>query len=67
MSCNCGRKCIAGSCSCIDSGLKCTELCKLKLCDNYDDDDDDDEDEIEYDSYGDDEDSDCDDDNSDED
>ena len=65
MSCNCGRKCIAGSCSCIDSGLKCTELCKLKLCDNYDDDDD--EDEIEYDGYGDDKDSDCDDDNSDED
>ena len=64
MSNNRGRKCIAGSCSCIDSRLKCTELCKLKMCDNYDDDD---EDEIEYDGYGDYEVSDSDDDNSDED
>ena len=50
MLCFCGRKCIAGSCSCIDSGLKCTGLCKLKMCNNYDDDD---EDEIEYDGYSD--------------
>ena len=48
MSCNCGRKCIAGPCSCVEGGLKCIELCKLKMCDNYDDDE---EDEIEHDGY----------------
>ena len=48
MWCNCGRKCIAGLCSCIDSGLKYTELCKFKMCNNYDDDD---EDGIGYDGY----------------
>ena len=36
--CGCLRKCVAGSCSCIDNNLKCTETCHKHNCDNENDD-----------------------------
>ena len=54
LSCNCSRRCTEGNCSCLMNGLKCTDMCKLKNCDNSAQDDDDeidvnDEDEVEED------------------
>ena len=37
LACDCGRKCSAGSCTCIDIGLKCTQAFKLKDCANIGD------------------------------
>ena len=34
LTCACKRKCKEGSCSCIDSGLKCSEACSYQKCDN---------------------------------
>ena len=39
-ACNCKRKCIAGSCTCIDTGLRCSEACLNQNCDNMDDEND---------------------------
>ena len=48
LACDCRRKCSAGSCTCIDARLKCTDACKLKDCENQyrscDDSDDSDQD-----------------------
>eukprot|EP00794_Sanderia_malayensis_P001475 gene1475-1633_t len=38
LSCDCRRKCVRGSCECIDNGLKCTEACRLSDCGNFTDD-----------------------------
>ena len=40
LACNCTRKCVASHCSRVDNGLWCSELCKLKSCENQPDDDD---------------------------
>ena len=34
LSCDCRRKCLRGSCSCKDAGLKCTDACRYRGCDN---------------------------------
>ena len=34
MACDCKKQCTAGSCLCIDNGMKCTESCKLEECRN---------------------------------
>ena len=54
MFCTCSRKCVRGSCPCVDNSLKCTDACTNHSCDNFqsneeiiinqDDDDDDDDD-----------------------
>ena len=62
LSCTCSRSCKPPSCACISSGLKCTDMCRLRNCTNQptdcDDDEtdrisdndasDDDEDDVEY-------------------
>ena len=59
LSCKCTRSCKAPSCVCISNGLKCTDMCRLRNCENQrqetetlaendpcdDDDDDDDNDD----------------------
>lgn len=40
LSGDCRRKCIQGDCPCIDNGLRCTNACKLKECENMEDDSD---------------------------
>ena len=32
---DCTRRCKRDSCSCISNGLKCTDRCRLKECDNF--------------------------------
>ena len=54
MFCTCSRKCVRGSCPCVDNSLKCTDACTNHSCDNFqsneeiiinqDDDDSDDDD-----------------------
>ena len=60
LACTCPKECTTEECVCLKNGLKCTDMCKLKTCDNQppsddsvdptadlldeDDDDDDDED-----------------------
>ena len=34
LACNCQRSCTQDKCPCIKNRLKCTDLCKLKICDN---------------------------------
>ncbi len=34
LACNCSRKCTLPKCECMANGLKCTEMCKLKPCEN---------------------------------
>ena len=34
LSCDCKEKCEVGTCTCIDMGMRCTDLCKLQDCDN---------------------------------
>ncbi|KAK3751112.1 hypothetical protein QZH41_016239, partial [Actinostola sp. cb2023] len=34
LSCHCKRTCKSPGCSCLDNGLKCTDLCKLQDCTN---------------------------------
>lgn len=34
LSCRCKRRCQLPNCTCLSNGLKCTDLCKLKDCDN---------------------------------
>ena len=34
LACDCKRKCVVGSCSCIDNDLKCTDACTLNGCEN---------------------------------
>lgn len=36
LSCNCSRRCDDDSCPCVKNGLKCTEMCRLTPCANYD-------------------------------
>ena len=36
LACNCTRKCELPRCVCMANGLKCTEMCRLQDCDNYD-------------------------------
>ena len=38
LSCGCTRKCEAGSCSCVDSGLQCPDACHSRECGNMPDD-----------------------------
>ena len=38
LSCGCTRKCEAGSCSCVDSGLQCPDVCHSRECGNMPDD-----------------------------
>ena len=40
LACNCTKKCALPRCVCMVNGLKCTDMCKLKNCDNQADDDD---------------------------
>ena len=37
MFCSCPRKCISGSCPCIDNSLSCTHACTKQLCENFPD------------------------------
>ena len=39
LSCKCSRKCILPHCTCLFNGLKCSEMCKKKNCDNQPNDD----------------------------
>lgn len=48
LSCDCKRKCNRGDCPCIDNGFLCTNVCKVKDCENTEVDSDSDNDE-EYD------------------
>ena len=32
--CDCSRRCTVGDCTCLRNGLKCTDVCKVKDCDN---------------------------------
>ena len=34
LSCECSRRCNKESCPCIQNGLLCTDMCRLKDCDN---------------------------------
>lgn len=34
LACNCRKMCVAGTCSCVDVGLKCTDACSLGDCEN---------------------------------
>ena len=34
LACDCRRKSLRGSCSCIETGLKCTDACAYQGCDN---------------------------------
>ena len=34
LTCSCSRSCKLPSCECTSSGLKCTDMCKLRTCDN---------------------------------
>ena len=34
LSCDCKKKCEVGKCTCIDMGMRCTDLCQLQECDN---------------------------------
>ncbi|KAL8582172.1 hypothetical protein ACOMHN_004091 [Nucella lapillus] len=40
LACKCTRACTALECTCIQHGLKCSDMCKLKECDNQPVDDD---------------------------
>ena len=40
LACNCTKKCALPRYVCMVNGLKCTDMCKLKNCDNQADDDD---------------------------
>ena len=42
--CNCRRRCVAGSCSCVDVGLKYTDACSFGDCENRTIDDNEDDD-----------------------
>ena len=35
MSCNCERKPVAETCSCIEHWMKCTNVCTLTNCENF--------------------------------
>ena len=35
MFCTCTRKCVRGSCPCVDNSLKCTDACSKQNCDNF--------------------------------
>lgn len=39
LSCNCAKKCALPRCVCMANGLKCTDMCRLRNCDNQADDD----------------------------
>ena len=41
--CDCKKKCEVGTCSCIDMGMRCTDLCQLQECDNSENNKEDDE------------------------
>ena len=34
LSRDCKKKCEAGTCTCIEMGMQCTDLCQLQDCDN---------------------------------
>ena len=48
MFCSCLRKCIAGSCPCVDNAMHCTDACTKQNCENFRDLDDDVDDETDY-------------------
>lgn len=35
LSCSCSKVCVASSCICLINSLKCTDMCKIQTCDNY--------------------------------
>ena len=35
MFCSCHKKCIAGSCPCVDNSLHCTDACTQQNCENF--------------------------------
>jgi len=35
MFCMCLKKCVRGSCPCVDNSLKCTDACTNHECDNF--------------------------------
>ena len=34
LSCYCARSCKLPSCTCLTNGLKCTDMCRLRNCNN---------------------------------
>ena len=34
LSYDCKKECEVGKCTCIDMGMRCTDLCQLQECDN---------------------------------
>ena len=34
LSCDCKKKWEVGTCTCIEMGVRCTDLCQLQDCDN---------------------------------
>ena len=55
LACKCTQSCKLSNCVCLSNGLKCTDICTLKDCDNQavedvdiSDDGDDEEDDDEY-------------------
>ena len=43
ISCNCTRASTTNSCACLANGLRCTDMCRLKECENKATDEDDNE------------------------
>ena len=40
LSCSCGRSCKLPTCTCLANGLKCTDMCRLRDCNNRAEDED---------------------------
>lgn len=43
LSCSCTRSCAPLTCSCITNGLKCTDMCRLRNCENRSEEEDEEE------------------------
>ena len=39
LACSCKRKCTITQCDCLENGLKCTQMCRLSNCENWQEDD----------------------------
>ena len=35
LACNCSKKCSLSRCVCVANGLRCTDMCRLKDCENW--------------------------------
>ena len=35
LACNCSTKCSFPRCTCVTNGIRCTDMCRLKDCENH--------------------------------